>query len=246
MMPTTPTPSSNLRFDIILILSTICLVVVSTIHHCQGFLMPARTPICHHQCTIIQNNGAGEIAGSDVILFAAKKRRRRRQDDASDTSAASDDSSVAEDRLPDFDLDSADSEKVDTTKSIASSSAISSDPNKVTSAMMGDPNMPVRSINELISDRSLESKFEFEEKSDDSIPDFIQLAQASSSSSSSSVDASGIPIGKKKQRQADRRASAMSAKEGEKEEESFLSNISFIKNENGKVSPIKILEAGGK
>jgi hypothetical protein len=230
-----------------MLILSVCLVVASTIHQCQGFLVPARTSICHHQSIIIPNNGARETRDSDAILFAAKKRRRRKYD-ASDASAESDDSSIGDDELPDFDLDSADSEKVDTTNSMTSSSSISSDPNKVTSAMMGDPNMPVRSINELIADRSLERKFEFDEKGDDSIPDFTQLAQASSSfSSSSSVDANGIPMGKKKQSQADRRANAMRAKEEEREEESFLSkNIPFIKNEKGKVSPIKILEAGGK
>jgi hypothetical protein len=110
--------------------------------------------------------------------------------------------------------------------------------------MMGDPNKPVRSVQELLSDRSLESRFQFDDSGDASIPDFTQLAEASSSSPGDGI--SGVPtMGKKKQRQAERRANALKATEEEKQDNPLL-NIAFIKNEKGQISPIKILEAGGE
>jgi hypothetical protein len=121
---------------------------------------------------------------------------------------------------------------------------MASNADKITDAMMGDPNMPVRSIKELISDRSLERKLDFDDTGDASIPDFAQLTQASSSSSP--IDESVVLMGKKKQRQAERRANAIKAKEDDEDQKSFLSSIPFIQNEKGEVSPIKILESGGK
>lgn len=112
--------------------------------------------------------------------------------------------------------------------------------------MMGSGNTAEKSLDELISDRALESKFEFDEKEDPSIPDFVDLAQASSTTPSSSYgsDIPGGGTGKKKQRQAERVANAIAAKEAEKPVESFLESVPQFLNEKGDVSAIKILEQG--
>lgn len=142
------------------------------------------------------------------------------------------------DELPDFDLDGEEAEEP--------RRKINRD--KITDNMMGSGRATASSLDELISDRALESKFEFDEKGDPNIPDFVELAQASSTTPSSS-SVSAIPgggIGKKKQRQAERVANAIAAKEAEAPAESFLSKFPQFLNEKGDVSGVKILEQGGK
>eukprot|EP00536_Pseudo-nitzschia_multiseries_P016282 jgi/Psemu1/328187/estExt_fgenesh1_pg.C_10640001 len=102
-----------------------------------------------------------------------------------------------------------------------------------------------RSLDELISDRALESKLEFDdEEVDPNIPDFIDLAKASSTTPIGDGSSVVGEIGKKKQRRAERVANAIAAKEAEESEKSFLYNIPQILNEKGEVSAIKILEQG--
>jgi hypothetical protein len=209
----------------------------------------------------------------------AKKRRRRRQETDSPTattrseetdvfdSTSPEDSNSVTDDLPDFDLTddpdvpaAAESTSSSSTKSQSPSTSTGSPSysaanlEEITPAMMGSgSNGPARSVEELISDRALEQRFQFDEEDvDDDIPDFIQLAaQSSSSSSSSSSDPSAMvggasTMGKKKQRQAERRANAIRAREeSEEEANSGLLNIPFFSPEKDQVSGLKILENGG-
>lgn len=155
-------------------------------------------------------------------LFLAKKKRRRKESPEND----SDDSDKL-DELPDFDLGG------EETNTETIPNKVAADPDKITPAMMGNSNKPVRSINELIADRSLESNFEFEEPDGaSSLPDLAKLAQGSS------IPEPASP-GKKKARQAERRAAAIAAKE-EEEQENVLSNIPFITNEKGEVDGVKV------
>lgn len=181
------------------------------------------------------------------MRLPAKKRRRRRNDEEStDDAPPEGDSLLQEGELPDFDLDSPDAYDKDEQSSPRRANVI---PDEITPLMMGDANRAVRSVNELISDRSLENKFEFEEKGDPSVPDFTELARASTSLSSTSSPSSSlddaVSLGKKKQRQAERRANAVKTKE-EEPQENPLSNVPFLTNEAGKFSAIKLLESGGK
>jgi hypothetical protein len=175
------------------------------------------------------------------VALPAKKRLRRRKDDDSDHDARRGiDSRQVGDGLPDFDLDSPEDEPQ------KKSSAQPVNLGEITPLMMGDANKSVRSVQELISDRSLETKFVFEEKGDDtSIPDFAQLAQTSASSSSSLSLNDGMPVGKKKLRQDERRTNSSTTKEI-KQGDNPLSNLPFLTNDAGEFSPIKLLEAGGK
>ena len=81
--------------------------------------------------------------------------------------------------------------------------------------------------------------FVFEEASDDEIPDFVELAQKSSTAST--VDEAIAPMGKKKARQAARRAAAIEAKEQEGGDlKEALSNVPLITDEKGEVNAIKV------
>jgi hypothetical protein len=188
-----------------------------------------------------------------VALNAKKKRRRRREE--SDTTSDEDkptDNLAAEssvplldgDELPDFDLDGEGGENAKQSERVK----ISSNPDEITDAMMADANAAgvARSLDELITDRSLESKFEFEDSGDPEIPDFIQLAKESSSSVDGVIPSNGTGM-TKKQRQAERVANAIRLKEEEEQAgKTFLSNFPKLLNEKGEVSGVKILEEGGK
>lgn len=173
----------------------------------------------------------------------AKKRRRRRQDGGTggDEAVQDSDSIPLGDELPDFDLGGDDNDQQQKSPSRKRS------PDEITLLMMGDTNRAVRSVNELISDRSLESKFEFEEKGDPSIPDFTELAKASASrpASSSTQMNDSLELGKKKKRQAERRADAIKTQANEEKEKNPLDGLPFVTNEAGKFSAIKLLESGG-
>jgi hypothetical protein len=167
--------------------------------------------------------------------------------------------------LPDFDLsddpDEPSSTSTGTTKpkKKKSTQAAFGDLETITPAMIGSSDSgSVKSIDELIADRSLEQRFQFDESEvDEEIPDFVQLAARSSSSkSSSSFDPSMIgggagteQIGKKKQRQAERRANAIRAREEADASKSGggggLFNIPFFSPDKDQVSGIKILENSG-
>lgn len=174
-------------------------------------------------------------------LFAKKKRRRRKEESETSGTGSSIGSSddfpgfdVDDDgSLPDFDL--GDDEEATDSKSSKKSGTAKANFEEITDAMMGDASTPTRSLDDLISDRSLESKFEFDGEDEDiSIPDFTTIAKAGGAPSE-------LEVGKKKARQASRRAAAIDAKESAVEEKL---DIPFLQDEKGKISPIKILETG--
>jgi hypothetical protein len=179
-------------------------------------------------------------------LLAQKKRRRRK--DSSEASGAGSSSSSSgslpgldlndDDSLPDFDL--GDDESVAELKSSKKPAKAEINFNEISDAMMGDTSKATGSLEDLIRDRSLESKFEFEgEEEDISIPDFTTFVKASGATGE-------LEVGKKKARQTDRRAAAIQAKEAAQEKLGFLDYPFFevLRDEKGKISPIKILEQG--
>lgn len=220
----------------------------------EAFTVPVATSFSrgfqtHHEVTSC--NPSPRHCDS-VVLGAAKKRRRRRKD--TPISSSSDQPSVessasledvesdeapflASNELPDFDL--GDDEEAPAPKKPKIN------PGEISANMMGSGNMAASSVNELLFDRSLESKFEFDDAGDPNIPDFVDLAKASSTTPTYSSSAEG-GMGKKKQRQAERVANAIAAKEAEQSEEPFLKNFPQLLDEKGNVSFIKILEQGGK
>ena len=212
------------------------MVLLTTICVRDAFLLPT-------SATIARSGAPTHCTVGTTSCLGAKKRRRRRKDGTGPSSDASPPSTASSSELPDFDLDSMDAEGVEPQEASSAPKISVGDLEKVTSSMMGDPNKPVRSVNELIQDRSLESKLELDDSQGDaSIPDFTQLAQASSSAGANLGLDNGIPMSRKKQRKADAIRAAADA--AEEETTNPLSNIGFIKNEKGEVSPIKILEAG--
>mmetsp|Transcript_43098 Transcript_43098/g.89731 ORF Transcript_43098/g.89731 Transcript_43098/m.89731 type:complete len:273 (-) Transcript_43098:24-842(-) len=213
----------------------------------QAFVVPSSTHQRHNGQLTTSAYDSSPIEECSVSL-SAKKRRRRRKDGANSSPPSAEQSAesiasessepaLAPGELPDFDLDGDEATEKPRPKI---------NPNEITENMMGSGNMSSRSLDELISNRALENKLEFDEKGDPSIPDFVDLARASSTTptydAESSLSTAGV--GKKKQRQAERIAKAIAAKEAEAPVESFLSNVPQFLNEKGEVSAIKILEQG--
>jgi len=103
--------------------------------------------------------------------------------------------------------------------------------------------MTVRSVKELLNDRSLESKFQFDDddknNNKESLPDLVALQQQQQQSTSSSND----NVGKKRARQQARRTAAQAAQDNDDDVVGMLlSKLPGIRDENGKISPLKILE----
>lgn len=199
-----------------------CLLVAISI---SGFVSDAFVPrfvAARYQRDCVTHS---EFAVSSALNV--KKRRRRRNLDGGEASVEAD--TISGD-LPDFDLD--DDEEGSTPKP---QKRTTSKPAEITPAMMGSSDGPERSIKDLLLDRSLESKFDFGDvETDDSLPDLIAMSKTAEQ-----VDAQ---TGKKKARQAERRASAIAAKESATE--SAFPILPFVSDEEGKVQPVKLLEAG--
>lgn len=163
---------------------------------CHGFLLPHTT----HRYP--------------ALNARPKKRRRRRKESSQSPQPVDSD-------LPEFDLDD---QAEEPNKNMAS--APLGDPNEISINMMGGNSSPTKSVDQLIADRSLEAKLEFEASSDDSLPDLLAVKNQEP--------------GKKKRRQQERIAQAQAAKE--EEEENFLSKIPLVTDDDGKLAPLKVLE----
>ena len=220
----------------------------------QAFFLPSATHGSHRQT----HNERGlsnfnlPLRESDFLALSAKKKRRRRRKDNTATPSPSNeqtedvedlssfDETLGPGELPEFDLGEEEEEKEKPKKKV--------NPDEITANMMGSGSSGSKTVDELISDRALESKLEFDDNGDASIPDFVDLAQASSTTPTYSPDDPSMTagVGKKKQRRAERVANAIAAREAEEEEKSFLENFPQFLNEKGEVSAIKILEQGGK
>jgi hypothetical protein len=96
----------------------------------------------------------------------AKKTRRRRKEEEPNTSSYSSTDNDDDDDLPDFDL--GDGEQQDTPTERRSTKL-----DEITSAMMGTEK-PLTSVKDLITDRSLEKSFIFDEP-EDPLPDLTEL-----------------------------------------------------------------------
>lgn len=181
--------------------------------------------------------------GVPVSARPAKRRRRKTADPDSPRRTPMDDSNGSD--LPEFDLgdDVQDTNTAPSMKKGAKPSSImSNDPfasESISVNMMGSASKNTKSVSQLIADRSLERKLEFDAaEADESLPDLVELGKASRSGEDA-------PVGKKRARKEARIAVAAAAKE-EKEENSIFSvlqNLPFI-TENGKISPLKLLENG--
>jgi hypothetical protein len=135
--------------------------------------------------------------------------------------------------LPDFDLgeDDQDSEKATTTPSKKPKRKISTNPDEITVNMMGSANQQtVRSLDELLRDRSLERKFEFDEPIDESIPDLVDLGRTGPSPT----------VSRKEQRRQ-----AAVARDAAKPVEAEPLQLPFeMTNAKGEIQFNKVLEAG--
>jgi hypothetical protein len=184
--------------------------------------------------------------------LTAKKRRRRKDKafDENSTTTTTDNN----DDLPDFDIDE---DEGDTASPTSKKSKETTTANRVmtktefgeeiTASMMNTrgTSAPTKSVRDLINDRSLEQKLEFYDDNDgQDLPDLIQMAQERRGDGATGTD-DNVPISKKKARQAARQAAAAARQQEEENSlEGLLQQIPFLLNEKGKVSGVKILEAG--
>ena len=152
------------------------------------------------------------------------------------------------DELPDFDMDE-DGEANDSApvKKIAAKTPSGSpaDPfDQISANMMGSSGSPTKSFQELLNDRSLERKLQFDDITEEgeSLPDLAAMArQQREIERQTGLPA---PTSKKRARQEARRSAAVAAKEEEEGLEGLLAKLPLSRDENGKLSPIKILESG--
>lgn len=206
-----------------------CLVVFSAFGLAKSFITPSPSFLGH-----FLHKKDKECSSSSTpslsVLHAKKRRRRRREGDSGEVggeqeSTPSGSTSMSE--LPDFDLED------DEAKESKPKKKLITNPDEVTPAMMGSADAPVGSLKDLLTDRSLEARFEFDsEEEDTSLPDLLVMAR----------ERDDVPGGKKKARQVERRAAAIASKESETE--NIFANLPFVSDEQGKIQPIKLLETG--
>lgn len=190
----------------------------------------------------IHSNRPSQAIQSRIPLFAAKKKRRRRQDTPGGSN---------KDDLPEFDLEEGEipttrrpksnelSNKNDMMMSSGPAAFSSSSSNPVSRNPLPPP-LSARSVQDLIRDRSLESKLQFDEPpTDDSLPDLAVIATQSPPS-----------LGKKRARQEAQRSMAQSQNRGSAsagtsdDDDTFWSKLPGIRDEKGEISPLKMLETG--
>lgn len=181
----------------------------------------------------------------DQKLSSLRAKRRRRKEETS--SSPSNNIGDRNDDLPDFDLDDGDDDAEKKTSSARKRSSISSNSVgdvEISANMLSSSNKPARSIPELLADRSLERRFQFDQPvSDVNLPDLAPIRQSDNLDDSSSF----TPTSKKIERKEEARRLAKLAAEKEQQEKERLAILDIlpgIKDEKGKVSPIKILETG--
>lgn len=174
------------------------------------------------------------IAPVASISLSAKKSRRKRKQKNTESSSG---------ELPDFDLDSEDSalpdfDLGDEDEPVAAKAATPGTTelnfDEITDNMMGDASGPTASLDDLISDRSLEKTFVFDAAAEDeSIPDLVDFARPS--------DPEPLIAGSKAERREQRKAAAIARLEAE---QASKIDIPFITDEKGEISALKVLEAG--
>jgi hypothetical protein len=203
--------------------------------------------IHHQEPTISATVSIRRTGGRTALLAVNKPKRRKRK-------TSSNDDNVDDDSLPDFDI--ADDSSTTASSTVSSSSPSSSSStaasrskptntdvisfNEITPEMMGSSYVKDTTVGDLIRDRSLESKFVFDDDEDDAdLPDLPMFPNTASSSSE--------PLeNKKKVRKAASIAAAAAAqkKREEEEEGNLVRKIPFALDEKGEVSALKILENG--
>ncbi len=202
---------------------------------CLQLLIGCSFLLSTHAFAVFPTNSISSLQRSSLSpLHVTKKRRRKRTDESSSESSASFDSEGDDlNDLPDFDLgeDDQDSEKATTTPSKKPKRKISTNPDEITVNMMGSANQQtVRSLDELLRDRSLERKFEFDEPIDESIPDLVDLGRTGPSPT----------VSRKEQRRQ-----AAVARDAAKPVEAEPLQLPFeMTNAKGEIQFNKVLEAG--
>ena len=195
---------------------------------CQAFLVPTTSSTKSRRGGV---KGSKPARAPFSALHVQKKRRRRRRDVSEEGDADGVTGEYSSGGLPEFELDDDEEEAEAVAKS--KRAAVSRNPDEITSAMMGSPNSPSSSIRDLLTDRSLESKLQFDEEdiTDNSLPDLVVLSR--------SATQEGASTGSKKAR----KAAAIAANESKAD--SIVSKLPFVTNEKGEFSTVKVSPLSG-
>jgi hypothetical protein len=198
------------------------IVAILLIRECHSFVVP-----------LSQGVTAFRVQKSfDSSALMATKRRKRKETGSTNSAEFDPDG----DELPDFYIpgeeDVDDAEIARTSARMAAMGEV-----EITDAMMGTQQQ-LGTINDLLSDRSLEAKFQFEEPNEP-LPDLVELAK----SKSYGRGESNSPEGSKRAEQAARKAAAMAAEDIQEQEEGILSILKakLSKDKDGEaLTPIKV------
>jgi hypothetical protein len=179
--------------------------------------------------------------GSRATTSLQAKRRRPGRSEAASEAASS--SSNIGDELPDFDLsDDLEESTTDSTSAISKDKSVppsqkSIDGLIISPEMMGSANKPARSIRELINDRAIEKKFNFDaENADTSIPDLAEIfKQREANRRNRQPDSGRQPVTLPTTKQVATEDSNVG----------FIKKVPFILDEvTGEITPLSVLTAG--
>ena len=193
-------------------------------------------------------NHASSCSRCCFALNERKTRRRRKISEEGDEATGG-----RNNELPDFDLDedgdnATAKDSAPAKKKIAkAASGIPADSfGQISANMMGSPGGPTKSFQDLLNDRSLESKLPFDDTTEEaeSLPDLVAMARQQREIERQTGLPAPAPTITKRARQEARRSEALAAKEEEERMESLLAKLPLIRDEKGEISPIKILENG--
>lgn len=160
-------------------------------------------------------------SNSCFALAAKKKRRRRKVVEQAPTTAPDE---TASEELPDFDLEGDDA----SSNSLASASRVVDGATITPNMMSTKQARGASSLGDLLKDRSLEAKFEFDssDKVAEDLPDLL------------------APQFQQQQPRKKKIQAAVARAQQEQESGNPLTQLPFLLNEKGQVSGVKILEAG--
>ena len=254
-----------MRTTVLCVAFTLALVVLLAAD--KAFAFVVHTPTSR----VVLSSSSSPAFSQQKQSLHAKKRRKRKDaatgpstmdddDDQIESQAGMDGNNVVSNAatpsvpsdLPDFDLDEEAEEEAlasrtaDAASGISTAAASSPVPssinfNTVTDRMMGSSVSPKGSVEDLLSDRSLEKLVE-EKVPDPSVPDLADYLKNRQGASDGFAPLPPSGMGKKKARQAARQEAAIAKQKAEDDAKArdILGRLTFLQNEKGEFSFVKV------
>lgn len=212
------------------------IVWFSAVHAWNFFFLPNEYILNSVRCQSTHNGGL-------AALNLSSKRRRRKKDESS---SYTNKDVQGDDSLPDFDITE---QNDDASTNSIGSMAVSYIPvssGVVENMKSSSKTMGKKSLQELLADRSLETKFKFEEPSETTaLPDLTLIESYEKSTATKAINL--MPSNRKRDRRDEARRLAQLAADQERQEaerRAVLDKLPGIRDEKGNISGVKILETG--